>query len=153
MTRLIRQRVSRRFILKFSTLLFRLSRISQPPVPTVSVIIEKESKVLVVDLKFKKGFALPGGIVEKGEIFKEAIIRETKEETGYNIEVVSVFGEYPFSVDFPTINVCYIGRIVSGELASSEEGTPMWISQDELVGKLGYKDNAAAFDDWVARIG
>lgn len=55
-------------------------------------ILRQENKILLVEQQGKNdpstSWALPGGIVEKGELVKEALIREVKEETGYDVLTV-----------------------------------------------------------------
>ena len=58
------------------------------PEPTVgALIINSENKILLVKShKWMNGkYSVPGGHVEIGESFEEAIIREVKEETGLDI--------------------------------------------------------------------
>ena len=58
------------------------------PEPTVgALIINSENRILLVKShKWMNGkYSVPGGHVEIGESFEEAIIREVKEETGLDI--------------------------------------------------------------------
>lgn len=52
-----------------------------------SGIIIKNDKVLVQKSKKFDGFILPGGHIELGELSKEAILREIKEETELDVEL------------------------------------------------------------------
>jgi ADP-ribose pyrophosphatase YjhB (NUDIX family) len=66
------------------------------PVPTVDIIIEIESKGIVL-IKRKNppyGWAIPGGFVDYGETLEEAAIREAKEETNLDIELKRQFHTY-----------------------------------------------------------
>jgi len=61
----------------------------QNPLPTVDIIIEIESKGIVL-IKRKNppyGWALPGGFVDYGESLEEAAIREAKEETDLDVKL------------------------------------------------------------------
>lgn len=60
------------------------------PIPTVDIIIEIDSKGIIL-IKRKNppfGWALPGGFVDYGESLEEAAKREAKEET--NLEIYSL---------------------------------------------------------------
>ena len=61
----------------------------QNPLPTVDIIIEIESKGIVL-IKRKNppyGWALPGGFVDYGESLEESAIREAKEETDLDVKL------------------------------------------------------------------
>lgn len=58
------------------------------PRPTVTAIIEKEDKVLLVKRSrnpYKGDWDLAGGFVEPGEILEKALKREVKEEAGLEV--------------------------------------------------------------------
>lgn len=70
------------------------------PTPVVAAIIEHEGKVLLARGKDwpEKVFALVTGFLEAGESAEQGVLREVKEETGLDGEVVSLVGVYPFAV-------------------------------------------------------
>ncbi len=66
------------------------------PIPTVDIIIEIESKGIVL-IKRKNppfGWALPGGFVGYGESLEESAVREAKEETDLDVTLVEQFHTY-----------------------------------------------------------
>ncbi len=66
------------------------------PIPTVDIIIEIESKGIVL-IKRKNppyGWALPGGFVDYGESLEEAAVREAKEETDLDVKLIGQFHTY-----------------------------------------------------------
>ena len=66
------------------------------PIPTVDIIIEIESKGIVL-IKRKNppyGWAIPGGFVDYGESLGEAALREAKEETNLDVELKKQFHTY-----------------------------------------------------------
>jgi len=68
----------------------------QNPIPTVDIIIEIESKGIVL-IKRKNppyGWAIPGGFVDYGESLEEAAVREAKEETNLDVKLVRQFHTY-----------------------------------------------------------
>ncbi len=50
--------------------------------PTVRGIIEKDGKLALIHKKEYDYYAFPGGGIDEGETYEEALIREVKEETG-----------------------------------------------------------------------
>ena len=68
----------------------------QNPIPTVDIIIEIESKgiVLIKRRNPPLGWAIPGGFVDYGESLEEAAIREAREETNLNVKSIRQFHTY-----------------------------------------------------------
>ncbi len=67
------------------------------PVLTVDTVVIDGDKILLVKRKyepFKGKWALPGGRVECGERVEDAALRELKEETGIDAELVTLLSVY-----------------------------------------------------------
>ena len=56
----------------------------------VTGILIEENKILLVKPKVsdKRNWSLPGGKLEQGETIEQGIVREMKEETGLDVEIV-----------------------------------------------------------------
>ena len=68
----------------------------QNPIPTVDIIIEIESKgiILIKRKNYPYGWAIPGGFVDYGESLEEAALREAKEETNLEVKLIRQFHTY-----------------------------------------------------------
>jgi len=66
------------------------------PVPTVDIIIQLEGGAIVLIERANPpyGWALPGGYVDYGESLEKAAVREAKEETSLEIELLGQFHTY-----------------------------------------------------------
>ena len=107
------------------------------PTPTVDVILERESKILMVRRKkdpYKDHLALPGGFVNEGETVEEAMKREAIEETSLEIHPIDILGVYSDPRRDPRkhiVTVVFVGIIVSGDLRANDDAASIeWI---ELV--------------------
>ncbi len=79
------------------------------------------------------GITFPGGHVEEGESFTEAVIREVWEETGLRISAPRLVGIKDwYSDNSRYIVLLYRADRFSGTLHSSEEGEVWWEALEDL---------------------
>ena len=102
---------------------------------TVLCLIEDGSRVLLQNRTKKdwQGYALPGGHVEAGESFVDAVTREMREETGLEIIAPRLAGVK----QFPIKNGRYVVLLFkatewTGNVRSSEEGEMKWFEYQDL---------------------
>jgi ADP-ribose pyrophosphatase YjhB (NUDIX family) len=82
-----------------------------------AVLIDEQGNFLLLRHRYREwsDWTFPGGLVNAGEGLESALRREMLEETGLNIDVVRVISA---KISPPQhIDVCYVARVVSGELA------------------------------------
>lgn len=110
---------------------------------TAAVVFDEKGRLLLHQRSDNGHWALPGGTMETGERADETIVREVKEETGYDTEVVRLVGVYSdpehTTITYPDGNtVHYVSilfelRVTGGEPALSDETLAVdWFAPDQL---------------------
>jgi ADP-ribose pyrophosphatase YjhB (NUDIX family) len=106
------------------------------------VILDAERRVLLVRRTDNGRGCLPGGHFEPGESVTEAAIREVKEETGLDVEVIRLTGvysspdrvlEYDDGRQFHFVALSFEARVTSGSLTPSSETSEFcWCSHADV---------------------
>lgn len=102
---------------------------------TVLCLLYKDNQILLQNRTKKdwKGYTLPGGHVELGESFVDAVIREMKEETNLDVVHPHLCGVKQFPIENGRYVVfLFKSNEFSGELKSSDEGEMIWVNRNEL---------------------
>lgn len=107
-------------------------------------VIDDQDRVLLIRRTDNGLWAVPGGAQDFGESIAETAVRETKEESGIDIEVTGVVGIYtdPKHVMAYSdgevrqqFSICFRGRYLGGQpTPSSESSQVRWVPRDELDG-------------------
>ncbi len=91
-----------------------------------------------INKRFAGCWEWPGGKVDHGEDFVTALLRETLEETGYEIEVIGFAGATEF--EMPSAHVvllCMNARITGGHFRLSEEhDAGEWVAFPDMGNRL-----------------
>ncbi|MFD2045736.1 NUDIX hydrolase [Ornithinibacillus salinisoli] len=88
-------------------------------VSAATIVINNKNEILLIKGP-RRGWEMPGGQVEEGESLKEAAIRETKEESGIDIEVTKFCGIFQ-NVERSICNTLFLGKAIGGEPTTSSE--------------------------------
>ncbi len=125
------------------------------PVPTVDIILQKDSNILLVKRKkdpFKDHLALPGGFVNVGEKVEDAVKREAVEETSLEIEPIDILGVYSDPGRDPRghiLSIVFVGTILSGEPKAGDDSQDIeWVNLGELEKKKLAFDHGGIIADY-----
>ncbi len=102
---------------------------------TVLCLIQDGNRILLQNRVKEdwKGYTFPGGHVEPGESFVDAVVREMKEETGLDIIRPQLVGIKQFPIENGRYIVLLFKAVeFSGNVISSDEGEMEWIDMEKL---------------------
>ena len=108
----------------------------EPVIGGVSGLIVRDGRVLLVRRgkePFKGHWSLPGGGVEPGETLREAVKREVREETGFEVDVGRVAGyREGFEPDHHVV-IAFHAEVIGGELCAGDDATECeFVAPDEV---------------------
>lgn len=103
-----------------------------------AVVINNQNQILLKKDP-KRGWELPGGLVEKKETFEEAVVREVKEETGLKIEIIKFCGVSQ-EIEKGICNMWWRATPIGGEIQTGLESLDVgFFDVDEALKLITYK--------------
>ena len=108
----------------------------------VAAVRDDQGHVLLIHKTDNDLWALPGGGHEVGESIADTVVREVKEETGYDVEVDRLVGTYTnpghvMAYDDGEVrqqfSIAFTARLIGGEARTSSESKRVeWVEPDEV---------------------
>jgi ADP-ribose pyrophosphatase YjhB (NUDIX family) len=101
-----------------------------------AAIFDDDGRVLLMLRTDNQRWCMPGGMAEVGETSEQSVIREAREETGLEVEILELVGVYstlPATNNTQTLTIpLYLCAVTGGTLRSSHEdlGLQFWKVED-----------------------
>ena len=130
------------------------------------VLLDDKNRVALLHIGVIDFYTLPGGTIDEGETPEQAAVRETKEETGYDSEIICRLGiieESSKMYDWNGVNTCFMARVKGGKGRQNltqrevDEGINVqWHGLNEALGivmnqKIDARDEKEAGRDEITR--
>lgn len=106
-----------------------------PPFVSASAVVIEGDRILAVLDPIRAEPVLPGGHLKWRETPTAAMIREVREETGYQVQpgpLICVAAGDELAGEPGIIRIIYEGMMTGGSLCSSDEGEAVWLPLDEF---------------------
>jgi 8-oxo-dGTP diphosphatase len=124
------------------------------PLPTVDIIIEYGGGIVLIDRKNPPyGWAIPGGFVDYGESLEKAAVREAREETSLDVELLRQFHTYSDPKRDPrrhTIATVYIAK-GQGRLKAADDAKDAGVFTRENIPAGMAFDHRQILEDYFQR--
>jgi len=136
----------------------------ETPLVGVGAIIIEDSRVLLVKRAhppIQGQWSIPGGVLEVGELLREAAIREAREETGLIVEPGELLGVYDRilrnaeqRLQYHYVLIDFLCRRLGGELmAASDAAEARWFTREELPSLKLAEDTQDVIRKGFAKLG
>ena len=127
------------------------------PAPAAGAIVIKDGKILLVKRAShpkKDWWCIPAGFMEWTEHPSETAIRELREETGLDVEILSLFEIYSGNDDPRTnaVLVLYLAGVDKGELIAGDDACEArFFSFDDIPENIAFLSHRQAIRDYRER--
>ena len=125
------------------------------PIPTVDILVELDGHpgtlVFIERANEPRGWALPGGFVDYGEMLIDAAIREAKEEISLDVHIVELFHVYSDPTRDPrqhTMSTVFIARAAGAPVGADDAARAIVCAPSDLPGPLVF-DHATIVADYL----
>ena len=136
----------------------------ETPLVGVGAIIIEDSRVVLVKRAhppLQAEWSIPGGVLEVGELVREAAIREAREETGLTVEPGELLGVYDRvlrdadqRVQYHYVLIDFLCRRVAGDRAAASDAAEVGcFTREELPGLNLAEDTVDVIRKGFARLG
>jgi ADP-ribose pyrophosphatase YjhB (NUDIX family) len=108
-------------------------------------VLDEAGRVLLIRRTDNGLWAVPGGAQDIGEYIAETAVRETREESGIDVEIIGIIGvysnphhvmAYPDGEVRQQFSICLRARYLSGHPTPSNESSEVrWVAR-EAIGDL-----------------
>jgi ADP-ribose pyrophosphatase YjhB (NUDIX family) len=130
----------------------------QPKI-AAGVVVPYDGGVILIrrGVEPRKGFwSFPCGFMEIDETAEQAAIRETREESGVEVELEGHIGTYSYTQswhDVSVVVVVYLGRVLKGTPVPGDDATEIKVVGPKEIpwNDLAFTSSHAALTDWLAR--
>ena len=123
------------------------------PFPTADIIISTSDGVVLIKRKNPPfGWALPGGFIDYGESAEHAAMREAKEETGLEVNELTLFGVYSDPERDPrhhTLTVVFTASAQDAPIAADDAAEVGIFPKDVLPSPIAF-DHAKILQDYFS---
>lgn len=109
----------------------------------VAVVTDDGGRILMIHKTDNDLWALPGGGHDIGESIRDTVVREVREETGYDVDVTGIVGIYTnpnhvMAYDDGEVrqqfSIAFSARLLGGEPRTSDESKEVaWVSPKDLA--------------------
>ena len=125
------------------------------PIPAAGVVLCRDGEILLVQRKYepKKGhWSLPAGFVEYDEGPQMTAVRETREETGFEVDLKELFNVYGAGDDprSHVVLVIYTAEITGGTLTPGDDAIDaQFFPLTNLPGNIAFSSHRQAIERYI----